>query len=138
MITPYETLEQFRSVSTASQQFEIEQSLSTTSQQSITKKQQTFERTNHVLKIRTNVELRRGTYIENIKENNNSLAKAIMGLDLPINTSSTYYDFITELERLPTIVLKEKKTKPKTSSSQLIKLSEYTPTPPPSSSQFPP
>jgi hypothetical protein len=76
-----------------------------------------------------------------MKENNNRLVKAIMGLDLPIDTLSTYYDIITELEKVPTIVSKEKKTsKPKAPS--IIHLSEYTPTPSPSSqpqsSQKPP
>jgi hypothetical protein len=45
-----------------------------------------------------------------VKENNSKLVKAIVRLDLPINTTSTYYDIIAELEKLPTIVSKEKKT----------------------------
>jgi hypothetical protein len=147
-------LEQFRSVSVTSQQSEIEHPLTIPS-----RKQQTFDLTNPVLKIieglseenrtslkgmlqrRTNLELRKGTGAENMKENNNKIVKAIMGLDLPIDTSSTYYDIITALETLPTIVSKEKKsTKPKASS--IIHLGEYTPTPSPSSqlpsSQKPP
>jgi hypothetical protein len=157
VVTP-SALEPFRSVSVTSQQFEIERPLSTTIP---SKKQQTFDLTAHVLKIveglsdenrtslkgmlqrRTNLELRKGTGAENMKENN-KIVKAIMGLDLPINTTSTYYDIITELEKLLTIVSKEKKTsKPKTKSfSSLIHLSEYTPTQLPSSqlpsSQKPP
>jgi hypothetical protein len=78
--TPSETLKPFRSVSVTSQQSEIERPLSTTSQQSSSKKQQTFDLTARVLKIieglgdenrtslkgilrrRTNVELRCGKY----------------------------------------------------------------------------
>jgi hypothetical protein len=62
-----------------------------------------------------------------MKENNGKIVKAIKGLDLPINTTSTYYDIIIELEKLPTIVSKEKKTsKAKAkSSSSLIHLGEY-------------
>jgi hypothetical protein len=87
--------------------------------------------------------LRKGTGAENLKENNNRFVKAIIGLDLPINTTSTYYDIITELEKVPTIVSKEKKTsKAKATSSSLIRLGEYSPTPSPSlqppSSQKPP
>jgi hypothetical protein len=128
--TTSETLEPFRSVSVTSQQSEIERPLSTTFQQPtlipITKKQQSIGLVNHVLKIieslgeenrtslrgilqrRTNVDLKKGYSIETLKENNNKLVKAIMGLDLPI-TSSTYYDIITALEQLPTIVSKKRK-----------------------------
>jgi hypothetical protein len=62
-----------------------------------------------MLQRRTNLELRKGTGAENMKENNNKFVKTIIGLDLPINTTSTYYDIITELENVPTIVSKEKK-----------------------------
>jgi Cdc6-like AAA superfamily ATPase len=156
MITQECTLDLFKSVSTTSPQSKIEHPLSTTSQQPLTKKQQAFDLTAHVLKIiegfgeenrtslrrilqrRTNVDLKKGSNIETMKDNNSKLVKAIMGLDLRITTSSTYYDIITELEKLPTIISKEKKTKPKTSSS-FIKLSEFTPAPTPQpSSQFPP
>jgi hypothetical protein len=87
-----------------------------------------------MLQRRTNLELRKGTGAENMKENNNRFVKAIIGLDLPINTASTYYDIIAELENVLTIVSKEKKsTKPKASS--IIHLNEYSPTPSPSLQQ---
>jgi hypothetical protein len=73
-----------------------------------------------------------------LKENNNKLVRAIMGLELQFTTSSTYYDIITELDQVQTIISKEKKNKPKT-SSLFIKFSEYTtptlPPPPQFSSQ---
>jgi hypothetical protein len=47
------------------------------------------------LQRRTNVDFKKGSSIETLKENNNKLVKAIMGVDLPITTSSTYYDIIT-------------------------------------------
>jgi hypothetical protein len=116
VVTP-SALEPFRSVSVTSPQFEIERPLSTTSvkSQQPTKKQQTFDLTAHVLKIiegldeedrtslrgvlqrRTNVGLRKGATTENMNENNSRLVKAIMGLDLPINTTSTYYDIVTNI-----------------------------------------
>jgi hypothetical protein len=95
-----------------------------------------------MLQRRTSLELRKGTGAENLKENNNRFVKVIIGLDLPINTTSTYYDIITALENVPTIVSKEKKGTKLKPSSSLISLSEYTPTPSPSlqppSSQKPP
>jgi hypothetical protein len=75
-----------------------------------------------LLQRRTTIDLKRGSNIETVKENNNKLVKAIMGLDLPITTDTTYYDMISQIENAPTLLTKEKKTKPKT-TSPLINLS---------------
>jgi hypothetical protein len=72
-----------------------------------------------------------------VKENNNKLVKAIMGLELPITTHTTYYDMISQIENTPTLIIKEKKTSKEKTTSPLIKLSDFTPSQPPSS-QHPP
>jgi hypothetical protein len=138
----------FRAVSVISEQSELERPLSTTSQQSTSipssKKQQAFGVVNHVLKIiesldenqrtslrgllqRTTVDLKRGSSIETVKENNNKLVKEIMGLELLITTDTTYYDMISQIENSPTLIIKEKRSTKQKTTSPLIKLSDFTP-----------
>jgi hypothetical protein len=85
-----------------------------------------------LLQRRTTIELKKGSSIETVKENNNKFVKAIMGLELPITTDTTYYDMISQIESTPTLLIKEKKTSKAKTISPLIKLSEFTPSQPPS------
>jgi hypothetical protein len=86
----------------------------------------------------TMVELKKGASAENLKENNNRLIKTIMGLDLLLDTSATYYTIFSDLDQVPTLVAKEKKSSKAKASSSLIKLSEYASTPPTTPQQPPP
>jgi hypothetical protein len=92
-----------------------------------------------LLQRRTTADLKRGSSIETVKENNNKLVKAIMTVKLPKTTDTTYYDMISQIENAPTLIIKEKKTSKAKTTSPLIKLSDFTPSPsqPPSSQQPP-
>ena len=56
-----------------------------------------------MLERRIKLDLKKGTGLTILKENNAKIASAIISLGITINKYSTYYSIITDLEKLPTI-----------------------------------